>query len=209
VAYSVYELDGQKHINSLSFKSFFDDYQFYSTDSLANGYMDSDSVMSVIDSFFINIHTISDIQYIELVLGVSKYTFGYMTESGQTYWCMRTDFAQFNGSSKCYIHAIKGTCECNFTTDVLDKTIIKTNLNLCPNPAEDILNVQIPSDIAYQDATLRITNLNCNIIKDIRIPYILSSQIYTIDVSKLINGQYNITFYNNNTYYSSQFMIAR
>jgi hypothetical protein len=186
----------------------FSDY--ITKDTLPSGWKDSDALMNLIGlngTYIYYKNNNTNLYMQSLGLGVNSEN--YLLEIGKPYW-----FANFYDSLTanyltCYVQALTGDCSCESVSSVLDNKLIKSNLNIYPNPTSDVINIQIPNDMSYQDATLRIIDLNGNIVNEMNVSSIYQQKNIQIGVSNLSNGTYRATLMNNNVIYTSKFVIDR
>ncbi|MEP6683223.1 MAG: M36 family metallopeptidase, partial [Parafilimonas sp.] len=82
----------------------------------------------------------------------------------------------------------------------LNFTDLRPYIKISPNPATDVVTINIPNN--NQNLTVRLLSNNGQLIGN----YIMSSESYTIDVSRLASGVYNITI--DGTGYATKYKLV-
>ncbi len=125
----------------------------------------------------------------------------YHVSLNNTYWT--TQESQFklplqNGLNKIIIKTDQ-TC----LDSVVEQIWIGQEIQLFPNPAHDIINVQLEqtSDIQYE-----IYNVDGNLVIKGNAIYLLSKNAYRIPIDNLQNGTYLIKFFGTNQNYLGRFI---
>lgn len=110
-----------------------------------------------------------------------------------------------DGSTHDYVYDDLGNrIQLNIETLSIDEETLKNRIIVYPNPADTVLNINMPDGLVADNASIKLYDINGRLIID-NTPTINNSTI-KIDVQNLSNGVYLIHLKNNQQTFSQLFI---